>query len=110
MRAPDAGTPQRELQPATIREMPGDSPNNGELAPLYRVNDSYCASLFYHLPTGGSDLEANDLDRLGASLHDLAFCRSKPGAHEAGNHVAIEPMSAHKQCFGSALRAAFEQL
>ena len=40
MRAPDAGTPQRELQPATIREMPGDSPNNGELAPLYRINDS----------------------------------------------------------------------
>jgi hypothetical protein len=33
-------TPQRELQPATIREMPEDSPNNGELAPLYRVNDS----------------------------------------------------------------------
>jgi hypothetical protein len=28
MRAPDAGTPQGEPQRATIREMPGDSPNN----------------------------------------------------------------------------------
>ena len=31
MRAPDAGTPQGEPQPTTIREMPGDSPNNGEI-------------------------------------------------------------------------------
>src|SRR5467141_1614704 len=83
-------------------------PNNGELAPLYRVNDSCCASLFYRLPSGGSDLEANDLDRLGASLHGLAFCNSKPGAHEAGDHVAIKPMGAHKQCFSSAMRAAGE--
>src|SRR6266446_1917930 len=115
MRAPDAGTPQGEPQPTTIREMPGESPNNGELAPLYRVlaplyrvNDSCCASLFYRLPAGGSDLEANDLNRLGASLHDLAFCSSKPGADEAGDHVAIEPMDAHKQCFSSAMRAAGE--
>jgi hypothetical protein len=31
MRAPDAGMPQGEPQPTTIREMPGDSPNNGEI-------------------------------------------------------------------------------
>jgi len=88
--------------------MPGDSPNNGELAPLYRVNDSYCASLFYHLPAGSSDLETNGLDRLGASLHGLAFCGSKFGVHEAGDHVAIEPMDAYKQCFGSTIRVAGE--
>jgi hypothetical protein len=57
---------------------------------------------------GGSDLEANGLDRLGASLHGLAFCSSKPGAHEAGDHVAIKPMGAHKQCFSRAMRAAGE--
>ena len=108
MRAPDAGTPQGEPQPTTIREMPGESPNIGELAPLYRVNDSCCASLFYRLPAGGSDLETNDLDRLGAGLHGLAFCSSKPGADEAGDHVAIEPMGAHKQCLGSTMRAAGE--
>jgi|SRR5467141_1489411 len=83
-------------------------PNNGELAPLYRVNDSCCASLFYRLPSGGSDLEANDLDRLGAGLHGLAFCSRKSGGHEAGDHVAIEPVSAHKQRLGSTMRAAGE--
>src|SRR5258708_7287271 len=82
MRAPDAGTPQRELQPATIREMPGDSPNNGELAPLYRINDSCCASLFYRLPTGGSDLEANGLDRLAAAYHGISLCPHEPIAHK----------------------------
>jgi len=63
---------------------------------------------FDRLLTGGSDPEANDLDRPGARRHCLAFCRSKPGAHKAGDHVVIEPMDAHKQCFGSAMRAAGE--
>ncbi len=94
--------------PRSSVKMRGDSPDNGELASLYRINDSCCASLFYRLPAGGSDLETNDLDRLGAGLHGLAFCSSKPGADEAGDHVAIEPMGAHKQCLGSAMRAAGE--
>ena len=65
-------------------------------------------SLFDRPSAGGGDLEANDLDRLGASLHGLAFCSSKSDAHEAGDHVAIEPMGVHKQCLGSAMRAAGE--
>src|SRR5262249_2661727 len=68
------------------------------------------ASRFDRVPAGGSDPEANDLDRLGASLHGLAFRSGKPGAHETGDHVAIKPMGAHKQCLGSAMRAAGEQL
>ena len=69
-----------------------------------------CVSLFDRLPAGGSDLETNDLDRLGSSLHDFAFGSSKPGSHEAADNVAIEPMGAHKQCFGRAVRVAGEQL
>ena len=108
MRAPDAGTRQGEPQPTTIREMRGNSPNNGELAPLYRVNDSCCASLFDRLPASGSDPEANHLDRLEANLHGLAFCRREPGTHGASDHIAIESMDAHKQRFGSSMRAARE--
>jgi len=66
------------------------------------------ASLFDRLPTDGSNLEANDLDRLGASAHGLASCSSKPGAHETSDHAAIKPMGTHKQCFGSTMRAAGE--
>jgi hypothetical protein len=66
-------------------------------------------SLFDRVPAGGSDLETNDLDRLGPSLHDLAFCSSEPSSHEAADHIAIEPMDAHNQCLGSAMRAAGEQ-
>jgi hypothetical protein len=67
-------------------------------------------SLFDRLPAGGSDPEANGLDQPGASAHGLASCRRKPGADEAGDHVAIKPMGTHKQCFGSTMRAACEQL
>jgi hypothetical protein len=66
------------------------------------------ASSLDRLPADGRDPDATDLDRLGASLHDLAFCSSKSDAHEAGDHVAIEPMGAHKQCLGSTMRAAGE--
>jgi hypothetical protein len=66
------------------------------------------ASLFDRLPPGGCNPEANDLNRLGARLHGLAFCRCKFGANEAADHIAIEPMDAHKQRLGSAMRAAAE--
>jgi hypothetical protein len=69
---------------------------NASYSPRPSVRCQECASLFDRLPAGGSDPEANDLDRLGASLHGLVFCSSKPGAYEAGDHVAIEPMGAHK--------------
>ena len=67
------------------------------------------AVLLFDRPSArGGDLEANDFDRLGASAHGLASCSSKPGAHETGDHVAIEPMGAHKQCLSSTMRAAGE--
>jgi hypothetical protein len=84
--------PLAELDQATTATR---GPLTGSCAALFLVrtmNDSGCASLFDRLPAGGSDLEANGLDRLGASLHGLAFCSSKPGAHEAGDHVAIKRM------------------
>src|SRR5215468_1663215 len=68
-----------------------------------------CASRFDRRPAGRCDLEANDLDRLGASLDGLAFRSGKPGAHETSDHVAIKSMSAHEQRLGSAMRAAGEQ-
>jgi hypothetical protein len=66
------------------------------------------SSTFECSPAGVRDSDADDLDRLGASLDSLAFCNSKLSAQEAGDHVTIEPMGAHKQCFGSAMRAAGE--
>jgi hypothetical protein len=63
-------------------------------------------SLFYRFPAGGSDLKAKDLSRLSACRDGLAFCRREPGADEAGDHIAIEPIDSHKQRFGSTMRAA----
>jgi hypothetical protein len=77
-------------------------------SPRPSVKCQECASLFDRLPASGSNLKANDLDWLGTSLHGLAFCGSKLSAQEAGDHVIIEPMGSHKQCFSSAMRAAGE--
>jgi hypothetical protein len=54
-------------------------------------------------------LKANNLNRLGTSLHRLSVCGSKPGSHDAADHIAIESMDAHKQRLGSAMWAAGEQ-
>ena len=81
---------------------------NASYSPRPSVRCQECASLFDRLPAGGSDLEANDLDRLGAGLHGLASRNRKPVAYEAGDHIAIEAMGAHKQRLGSAMRAAGE--
>ena len=42
-------------------------------------------SFLDRLPAGGSNLEANDLNWLGTSLHGLAGCSSKLSAQEAGS-------------------------
>jgi Ku protein len=47
-------------------------------------------STFDRLPTGFSDPDANDLDRLAASLDGLALCCCEPGADEAGEHSTCE--------------------
>lgn len=59
-------------------------------------------------PAGVSDPDADNLDRLAASLDALALCCCKPGADEAGDHVAIEPMGEDKQFLGGAVRIAGE--
>ena len=63
-------------------------------SPRPSVRCEECASLFDRLLASGSNLEANNVDWLGASLHSLAFCSSKLSAQEAGDHVTIEPMGA----------------
>ncbi len=65
------------------------------------------ASLFNRLPAGRSDPEANDLDRAWRRPSWSRVLR-KPVADEAGDHVAIEAMGAHKQRLGSTMRAAGE--
>jgi len=62
------------------------------------------------LPAGFRDLDANDLDRLAASLDDLTFFGREPGADEASDHVTFEPMGDDKQLRRGAVWTAGEQL
>ena len=48
-------------------------------------------------PPRRRDPYPDDLDRLAASLHYLMLFGREPGANEASDHVAFEPMSDHKQ-------------
>ena len=64
---------------------------------------------FERHPAGVRDAVALDPDRLDASLDHLTLCCCEPGADEAGDHVAIEPMSDHKQFLSGAVRTAGEQ-
>jgi len=41
-------------------------------------------------PVRRGDPDPIDLDRLAASLHDLALCCGKPAADESGHHAAAE--------------------
>ena len=59
-----------------------------------RRPDSRCASPFDCSPPGIRDPDAKDFDWLGVSFHGLPFRSRKPGADEASDHVAIEPMGA----------------
>jgi hypothetical protein len=69
------------------------------------------AALFFDLfPPGVRDSDADDLDRLGAGFHDFPFCSRKPSMNKAAEHLAVEPVGAHKQRLGRAMRAAGEQL
>jgi hypothetical protein len=68
------------------------------------------SSTFERSPTSFSDRNADDLDRLAASLHALTLCRGEPFVDETGNHVAIESVGKDKQLLGGAMPAAGEQL
>jgi hypothetical protein len=91
----------RSPTPGNARAAPGASCRACRWAARTRVY----GSLFDRLPSSGSDPEVNNLDRPGASDHGLAFCSSKSGANEVGDHVAGEAIGALKQCLGSAIGA-----
>ena len=54
--------------------------------------------------------DADDLDRLSASLDHLTLCCCKPGADEAGDRRLPEAVAMHKQFLVGAMSAAGEQL
>jgi len=60
--------------------------------------------------SGFGDPDPTDLDRLAASLHDLALCSGKPGANEADEHLPLEAVAEHEQLLVSAVPTAGEQL
>ncbi len=62
------------------------------------------------LPSTFGDRDANNLDRLAASLHHLALCCSKPGADKVGKHSPVEAVAAHEQLLTGAVLLASEQL
>jgi hypothetical protein len=76
-------------------------------SPAHGINLSISGS--QSVPPRTGDPDANDLDRPTASLHVLAPCHRKSAVHEASDHIAIEPMSEHKQFLSCALRIAGEQ-
>ena len=68
-----------------------------------------CSTLDHPSPRR-RDPDPDDLDRLAASLHALAFWYREPAADQGGDHVAIEPVSDHEQLLGGAMGVACEQL
>jgi len=60
-------------------------------------------------PSRSSDPDPSDLDRLAASLHDLARCCGKPAADESGHHAA-EAMAEHAQIVVDAVLVPCQQL
>jgi len=65
---------------------------------------------FDSLSSGFGDPDPTDLDRLAASLHDLALCSCKPGANEADEHLPLEAVAEHEHLHESAAPTAGEQL
>lgn len=53
------------------------------------------------------DCDADNLDRLAASLHWLAYhCRGEPFVDEPSKHLGLEPMGDHEPITGSTERIA----
>jgi hypothetical protein len=67
------------------------------------------SSTFEHSPTSFSDRNADDLDRLAASLDCLALCCSEPSVDEAGEQITCESIS-EQQRFGEAALVNRKQL
>jgi hypothetical protein len=58
-------------------------------------------------PAGLRDCDADNLDRLAASLHWLAYhCRGEPFVDEPSKHLGLEPMGDHEPITGSTERIA----
>jgi hypothetical protein len=62
------------------------------------------------LPSSFGDPDANNLDRLAASLHHLVLCSRKPGADEPGRHPPADAVAMNEQLRVDAMPAAGEQL
>jgi hypothetical protein len=75
----------------------------GRAEEIAMIDADTCSSSFDRLPPGSLDPDPEDLDRLAASLHHLTFFDRELSADEGSDHVAIEPMDAHKQCLSSAI-------
>jgi hypothetical protein len=55
----------------------------------------------------GRDCDADNLDRLAASLHWLAYhCHGEPFVDEPSKHLGLEPMGDHEPITGSTERIA----
>jgi hypothetical protein len=59
--------------------------------------------------TNVGDYQTNDLDRPAASLNGLAAWSCKPSVHEAGDHIAIEPMHERKLVLRHPVQNAVKQ-
>jgi len=66
------------------------------------------SSTFDSLSSGFGDPDPTDLDRLAASLHDLALCSGKPSANEADEYLPLEAVAEHEQLLVSAVPTAGE--
>jgi hypothetical protein len=67
------------------------------------------SSPFEGLPASVRDRNAEDLDRLAASLDGLTLCCSEPSVDQTGEQVACESLS-QQQCFGEAALVDRKQL
>jgi hypothetical protein len=93
---------------ARLEPQPGAVPTR-ILRPLVGVNSRNCCSLLFirelmlnfgeSLSTGIRDPDANDFERLAASLGYLALCRCEAPADKVGEHSARESVGA-QQRFG----------
>ncbi len=66
-------------------------------------------STFERSPASFSDPDANDLDRLAASLDGLALCCCEPGVDETGEQITCESVS-EQQRFDEAVLVDGKQL
>ena len=63
-----------------------------------------CASLCECLSAVIRNSDADDLNQLAASVHDLALRCCKSGTHKARERLSFEAVDEHEQCLVGAVR------